>query len=135
MPYLDVDILYAHIKPEDWLKQAAERVLEKIKKGQVNGYTNLMSVVELEIISLRDFDQAFSQGIHKRLREISKLHLMPLTSDVIEAADDLRESYTNLGVFDSLHAANASVRDKRIISTDTVYDQIEELERIDPRTL
>ena len=135
MPYLDVDILYAHIKPEDWLKKPAERLLEKVRKRQLDAYTNLMSIIELQVVSLRDYDRAFSLDIAKRIREVSELRLIPLTNNVLEAAENLRRTYTNLGIFDSLHAANASLEDNRIVSTDTTYDQIEELERIDPRQI
>ena len=61
--------------------------------------------------------------------------LVPLTKDDVRAAGKLREKYDTLGVFDSVHLGVSSARDEPIVSTDTLYPEIEGIEHIDPRDL
>ncbi len=128
-----MDVLYACIKPEDWLKESARKIIAKINRQHLEAYTNLASVVELEIVSSRDFDREFSLDIIEKLRAIGELRLTPLTREILEAADRLRRTYNRLGIFDAIHAESASLGDQRIVSTDPIYDQIDGLKRLDPR--
>lgn len=61
--------------------------------------------------------------------------LLPLTVEDVEVAGELRERYDSLGIFDSLHLGVAVARDEPIVSTDTLYPDIEEVEHIDPGDL
>ena len=60
--------------------------------------------------------------------------VFPLTCEQIARAAELRREH-GLTLYDSHHAASAILYDSRIISTDSAYDSIPGLERIDPYTL
>lgn len=63
------------------------------------------------------------------------IKLVPLTGDVLDAAVDLRSQYEALNVFDGVHLGSASVLNEPIVSTDTLFPEIPEVEHIDPRNL
>jgi len=63
------------------------------------------------------------------------IELVPLTSNALDAAGDLRAQYGALNVFDGVHLGSASVLDEPIVSTDTLFPEIPEIEHIDPRDL
>jgi len=58
-----------------------------------------------------------------------------LTSDALDAAADLRAQYVSLNVFDGVHLGSAAILDEPIVSTDTLFPEISEIEHIDPREL
>jgi len=70
---------------------------------------------------------------HIDLKKVNK----PKTSvfAVIEAEIILLREYSRENVFDSVHAAYSALKEEEIISTDNVFDDIKEIEKIDPRTL
>jgi len=43
------------------------------------------------------------------------------------------EKHSNLGIFDSIHAATAIKINEKLVSTDSIYNDIDEVENIDPR--
>jgi predicted nucleic acid-binding protein len=63
------------------------------------------------------------------------IELVLLTSDNLDAAADLRTQYEALNVFDGVHLGSAAVLDEPIVSTDTLFPEIPEIEHIDPRNL
>ncbi len=130
-----MDVLYAYIKPDDWLKESARKVVSENHKQHLKAYTNLASVIELEIVSSRDFDREFSLNVIEKLKAVDELRLTPMTREVLEAAEKFRRTYHRLGIFDAIHAGSASLEDQRIVSTDPIYDQIDNLERLDPREI
>jgi len=60
---------------------------------------------------------------------------VPLTSESLDAAADLRSQYEALNVFDGVHLGSAVVLDESIVSTDTLFPEIPEIGHIDPRDL
>lgn len=134
MPAIDIDVLYAYLKPTDWLKASSNAIISKIESGVLDGYTSIIAVTELEIVSKRDFDVSFSNSIYANIKEIKNIGLKVLTEDVVSKAVGIREKY-GLNIFDSIHAATALLNDKIMISTDDVFDDVKGLNRIDPRTI
>ncbi len=65
-------------------------------------------------------------------RRIPNIDEIPLTSTVLIEASRIRERY-GLTYFDPLHAASALIYDKKVISVDTAYQRVEDLELVDPR--
>ncbi|MBS7251528.1 MAG: PIN domain-containing protein [Candidatus Freyarchaeota archaeon] len=68
-------------------------------------------------------------------RRYPNLDEKTLTSEIILKASELRGKIAGLTYFDSLHASTALLNDKKIISTDTIYDKVKEIERITPQKL
>jgi predicted nucleic acid-binding protein len=126
--YLEADILYAYLKPTDWLKTYAEKILSKKEKF----ITSVATVIEIEIVSLRDFGSEFSLSVLPRLKSIKNLEILPLTVEIQEKAAEVRKTY-GLSIFDSIHAAICLLKKVKLISSDVIFDKIKGLERIDPR--
>ncbi|WP_411798606.1 PIN domain-containing protein [Halonotius sp. F2-221B] len=63
------------------------------------------------------------------------IELVPLAPDALDAAATLRAQYDALNVFDGVHLGSAQVLDEPIVSTDTLFPEIPEVEHIDPRNL
>jgi hypothetical protein len=61
--------------------------------------------------------------------------IVPLTSDALDAAADLRSQYEAPNVFDGVHLGSAAVLDEPIVSTDPLFPEISDIEHIDPRDL
>jgi len=68
------------------------------------------------------------------LFSIYRMGILPLTCAQIAKAANLRTTH-KISFYDSHHASSALLHDSKIISTDTTYDHIENLTRIDPYTL
>lgn len=69
-----------------------------------------------------------------RLLSLYHIEILPLTCTQIAKAADLRDKH-KLSFYDSHHASSALLYDSKIISTDTTYDNIEDLTRTDPYLL
>jgi predicted nucleic acid-binding protein len=126
--YLDADVLYSYLKPEDWLKPFAENILDKKDKF----ITSIVTVIEIEIVSLRELGSTFSLSVLSRLKTLKNLEILPLSIDVLEKSVELRKLY-GLSIFDSIHAATCLLNNVEIISSDSIFDKVKGLERIDPR--
>ena len=85
-----IDVLYAYLKPTDWLKEPSNAMISK-----------------------RDFDVSFSSSIYANIKEIKNIELKVLTEDAVSKAIDIREKY-DLNIFDSIHAATALLNDKSL---------------------
>jgi hypothetical protein len=76
-----------------------------------------------------------------RLTEVSKdiadegIELLLLARENVEASEELRDRYDDIGIFYAIHLGVAWTNDEPIVSTDTLYPDIEEIEHIDPREL
>jgi len=82
-------------------------------------------------------DESGRDRVVRAHREITgrDIELIPLTSDAVDAAADLREQYEALNVFDGVHLGSAVVLDEPIVSTDTLFPEIPTVEHVDPRQL
>lgn len=127
--YVDADVLYAHLKPTDWLKKYAEHIL-----ALPNLTTSIITVIELELIARRDFDEPFAHSILSRLKKLKNLTFIDLNETITSEASTLRKKY-GLNIFDALHLSTAiSAKEQIIVSSDHMFDTVRELERKDPRT-
>ncbi|RQG94408.1 PIN domain-containing protein [Natrarchaeobius chitinivorans] len=63
------------------------------------------------------------------------IELVPLTVDMMDAAGELRRAYDRLNVFDAVHLGTAYTLEEPIVSTDTLYPEIDEVGHFDPRDL
>lgn len=124
--YLDVDLVYAFIKKGDRHFELAKEIIGR--KG--NFYTSVVSLIELEILIKREISNELSMNVWKAVKEkIPKLKVKEINLKIFESSLELRGKH-GLGVFDSIHAATALAYDKRIASTDRVYDRINGLKRV-----
>jgi len=130
---LESDLLLAYVKKEDRLKPVAEKILVGIDSGRLKGFYASTAAIQ-EIVFwffnrnlLKELVDAVNALIH-----IRNLDWVGITSEICLTASILMSEY-GVSPFDSYHAATAISRDKKILSTEHVYDVIKGIERIDPK--
>lgn len=126
--YLDLDVILAELKADDWL--ASDVDIDSIEDPK----TSVATGIELQYVMEDAWDRHRVVGAHQEITE-KNIELVPLTSDALAAAADLRAQYDALNVFDGVHLGSAAVLDEPIVSTDTLFPEISEVEHIDPRNL
>ncbi|MEM3104655.1 MAG: PIN domain-containing protein [Candidatus Bathyarchaeia archaeon] len=136
---VETDILYAYIKREDWLKPTADKVILQIARGRLGTvYASRESLHEIYYIS-REEGVSIDELIARfaALTAIENLVFLETTCEIDLLALALIRQYGISSIFDAYYAATAvnQVPDHTIISTDTVFDTIPGIKRIDPREL
>lgn len=136
---IETDMLYAYTKEEDRLKPVADKVFEKIVKGELGiVYASRESLHELYYVSKKEgmsLDEYISRAA--ALTAIENLKFVETTYQIDLLALTLMRQYRIESLFDAYYAATAlnQVPDHTIISTDEVFDMIPGIKRIDPHTL
>jgi predicted nucleic acid-binding protein len=131
MPLLENDTVFAYLNELDSNHLAAERLFQRLRRGEIEVEVSSVSLVEMELIYR-------SEKVEDRLLEdLAALAALPnvryvaLTPDVAVASVYLRQTL-NLSFFDSHYAATALDLDRRIISFDQAYDRVPGLTRVNP---
>lgn len=136
---IETDMLYAHIKSDDWLKPTAEKLLERIARGDFGAVSTSREVLhELYYVSMEegaDLDSYIARLV--ALTSIPNLNFLDTTSEIDILAATLMKQFNLTSTFDAYFAATAlnSVADHTIISTDETFDKVTGIKRRDPRTL
>ena len=136
---IETDMLYAYVKKEDWLKPAANKLLSKIIKGEFNTvYASRETLHEIYYVSKQEgvsMDELIARVA--ALTAIDNLTFLDTTFEIDLLALALIRQYGFTSLFDAYYAATAlnQVDDNTIISTDTVFDCIPGIKRIDPRRI
>jgi predicted nucleic acid-binding protein len=136
---IETDILFSHLKKEDWLKEDAETILKHVASGKF-GEVSVSREAIHELYYLLDRSGHPPADI---LSKVGALTRVPNLSWVATTTDDdllalsLLTTYGLSSVFDSYHAAACLLRDPehKMVSTDEVYDRIPRITRLDPRRL
>lgn len=126
--YLDTDIILALVKEEDWLKEHVN--LKKIKDPK----TSVFTIIEAEIVLRREYPRELSLSVLDKVKSL-EIGLLPMTEKILEKSNNLSRKYPRLNVFDSVHASFSIIHKEKLISTDTIFNELEEVENIDPRDL
>ncbi len=126
--YLDLDVILAELKADDWLTSDVN--IDAIDEPK----TSVATGIELQYVMEDEWNRDRVVWAHQEIAD-TNIELVPLTSDVLDAAADLRSQYEALNVFDGVHLGSATVLGEPIVSTDTLFPEIPEIEHIDPRDL
>lgn len=126
--YLDTDILLAMLKAEDWLQADVKQADFDAPK------TSLITAVEIQLVMFDTWSRSQLAEVRAEI-EAEDVDLLPLTADAFQAGADLLPAYESLNVFDAIHVGHARTLDEPLVSTDTLYPRIDEIEHIDPREL
>lgn len=134
MPVIELDLLIAFVNSSDRHHLAADRVFRKIMEAGIKDVSAASSAY-LEYELVHRSKRYVTEDIRKEIssfKNFPNLGEEPLTSEVIAEAMRLRESIETMTYFDSMHASTALLYDGDIISTDTIYDKVDGLTRIEP---
>ena len=126
--YQDTDIILALIKPSDWLSPHVN--LKKLK----NPKTSTLTLVEAQIVLNREYSRKTALDAFDKIKSTG-IEIEPLNLDVVEKSAHLLKKYDKLTIFDSVHAAFVILNKDVVLSTDSIFDSIEGVIRIDPRKL
>jgi len=136
---IETDVLYAHVKSDDWLKPTAEKLMERIARGDFGAVSTSREVLhELYYVSMEegtDLESYIARLV--ALTSIPNLNYLDTTSEIDILAATLMKQFNLTSIFDAYFAATAlnAVPDHTIISTDEVFDKVTGIKRRDPRTL
>jgi predicted nucleic acid-binding protein len=136
VPIIELDLLIAFVNASDKRHEVADKVFREIMNGKIkNAKVASSAYLEYELVH-----RSLGYPLKDTKREILSFRNFPslgeesLTSKVIVKAMQLRETI-GMTYFDSLHASTALLTDREIISTDSVYDKVDSLTRIEPKHL
>jgi hypothetical protein len=113
---------------DDWL--ASDVGIESLEEPKRSVATGL----ELQYVVEDEWDR---DRVVRALQAVADtdIELLPLTSEALDAAADLRVQYDALNAFDGVHLGSAAVLDEPTVSTDTLFSGIPEIEHIDRRDI
>jgi len=136
---IESDILIAHIKKKDWLKPIADRIIKDVEAGRF-GVVQIPSEVfhELYYVMSEFTTLDTIQANFARIRSLKNVRFLDPNPETYILAVSLVQTYNISSFFDAIYAAHAlspECPDNTIISTDSVYNKIKGIKRIDPRDL
>jgi len=126
--YLDTDPILAVVKRDDWLASAV--ALDSIDSPK----TSVATAIEVQYVMEDEWSRDQLSRTHELISE-NGIDFVPLSTDVMDAAGELRRAYGSLNIFDAVHLGTARTLGEPIVSTDTLYPTIEEVEHVDPREM
>lgn len=126
--YLDTDVLLALLKADDWLQDAVASATFESPK------TSVITAIEIQLVMFDTWSRADLAAVVDDVRD-EGVEVLSLTPEAFQAGADLLTSYPDLNVFDAVHVGQAITLGEPIVSTDTLYPRIDEIEQLDPRSL
>jgi len=136
---IEADMLYAYVKKEDWLKPTADKLVSKIAKGEfAQVYASREVLHEIYYVSKHEgvsADELLARAA--AITAIENLVFLDTNFTIDLLALALVRQYGITSIFDAYYAATAlnQIEDHTIISTDTVFNTIPGIKRIDPREI
>jgi len=136
---IESDMLYAHVKTDDWLKPTAEKLVRRIARGDFGVvFTSREVLHEIYYVSMEE-GLALEAYISRlaALTALPNLKYLDTTSEIDILAATLMKQFKLSSIFDAYYAATAlnAVPDHTIASTDETFDNVTGIKRVDPRTL
>ena len=136
---IESDLIIAYIKKSDWLKPSADKIFQAIKTKQLENIqvsTHVMHELYYVFSDLAPLSTILSNAV--KISTLNNITYVDTTREIMISALELMSTYQISSVFDAIYAATALtnlVPDHVILSTDTAYDKIPGLNRIDPRAI
>ncbi len=131
--FLDTNVpIYAAGRPHP-LKAFCGQILLVVAEHPQGFVTDAEVLQELlhRYLALRLWSQG--REVFRRFAELMQERVEAVQAADVERAADLADAYPNLGGRDLLHAAIMErLHVRHIISTDTDFDRLQEVERLDP---
>lgn len=125
---LDTDPVLALLKPDGWLASSVDLGSLETPK------TSVATAIEVQYVMEETWDRDRLADSHREIAA-EGIELVPLTDAATDAAGTVRRQYCRLNVFDAVHLGTAETLEEPIVSTGTLYPDIDEVEHIDPRDL
>jgi len=136
---IESDLFIAYMKKSDWLKPKAEEIFKAINSKRLKGIQASSEVLhELYYVFVEHAPVPIILGNAARMATMENIEFIDATREIYLSALELVSTYELGSIFDAIYAATAlteMVPDHTILSTDSAYDRVPGLTRLDPRTL
>lgn len=136
---IESDLFIAYIKKEDWLKPKAEEIFSAISSKRLKGVQASSEVLhELYYVFVEHAPTSIILGNAARVATMENIEYIDATREIYLSALELLTTYELGSIFDAIYAATAlteMVPDHTVLSTDSAYDRIPGITRIDPRKI
>ena len=133
MPLIDSDMILAYIKKDDRYQESAEKIFGKIITGELDVYISSSMFVEIAFVLKRNNQLELLSDVYKLIYKMPNISIIPISENIIETAYE--HMMKDIGILDSFQAATALRYDKKIISTDHIFDKVKGLKRIKPEEI
>ncbi len=134
MVLMENDVIFAYMNEEDRNHDAAVRVFEKLRNGELKVDLSGITLLEMELIYRTQRREPELLRIMAALLTLPNVNFVPLTPEIVITSVRLRER-VGLSFFDSHYAATALYLDGKVISFDEAYDRVPGLVRVDPKEI
>ncbi len=127
--YLAIDIIMAMIEDEEWFEKEVD--INKIKDPK----TSVMTI--FEILRINSEVGVKNKDLLNKL-DRNGIEVVLFTPEMTEKVQSILNKYSDLfdiGSLNSIHIAHSISLDEPLISTNQMYDYLDEVEHIDPRRL
>ncbi len=131
---IENDLIFAFLNKYDKNYTVAYEIFKKIKKGELKVEASSISLLEMELIYKSEKRESQLFRDLAALASFENIKFIPLTPEITLASVYIRQE-TGLSFFDSHYAATALSLDRKILSFDKSYENVEGLIRIDPKDI
>ncbi len=129
--YIDSNLLIYSVIDIGEKGEKARKVIEKIKDGDYKAYTSTLTLDEVMWIVQNQKDKETAYESAKTIMDIPNLHFISVNIETIMKALEIYNK-NKLNPRDSIHLAAIKEKNlKMIMSSDSDFDKIEDLKRID----
>ena len=136
---IESDLFIAYMKRSDWLKPKAEEIINAISSGSLRGAQASTEVLhELHYVFADHAPAATILGNAARLATMENIEFIDATREIYLSALELASTLELGSIFDAIYAATAltdRVPDHTVLSTDSAYDRVPGIKRVDPRRI
>ncbi len=128
--YLDTNIFIYSVLNENELGEKARKILEKIKTNNINGFTSVLTIDEIIWAIQKELGKEKSANLAEGFISMQNLEFIPANIDIIKKS--LNYYKNSLDPRDAIHVASMQSKNiKTIYSTDSDFDKIKSIKRID----
>jgi predicted nucleic acid-binding protein len=136
---IESDLFIAYMKKSDWLKPKAEEIFSAISSKRLKDIQASSEVLhELYYVFVEHAPASIILGNAARVATMENIEYIDATREIYLSALELLSTYELGSIFDAIYAATAlteMVPDHTVLSTDSAYDRIPGIARIDPRKI
>jgi len=137
LPVLETDFLKGIIDPKDELHPQAKKAMVKVRRGEWRVASSALLELDLILKNGKIADEERFDVFNALTVEFPGEMIVPVTHGSLAASISLQKTYAGIRsfYFDSIHIGVAIHADGIIVSSDTAFDRISEVKRIDLESL
>lgn len=129
--YIDSNVIIYATLNKDKIGDKAREIISKIKNGYYKAYTSVLTIDELLWNAKKEIGREKSADIAKDFLSLINLECLDANKEIILSSIEIYKN-EKLDPRDAIHLASMRVKNiKTIISSDSDFDKIKGIKRID----